>query len=210
MKMPQSRALVIALALVPAACATVGTAPTAGTDPAAATNLIPRNAIFGNPERAGGQLSPDGKYVSFLAPLEGVLNVWVVERGKPLTEARALTKEKVRPIRGYSWAANAQDIVFANDKGGDENFLYYAVNAATGVERTLTDFKGVRVVTYGGSLSRPDEVVIGINNRDKAWHDPYLLNVRTGQHQTNASIVHPQFPVKVEGDDVLIDLAPDR
>ncbi len=148
---------------------------------AAGSNLIPRNAIFGNPERAGGQLSPDGKYVSFLAPLEDVLNVWVVERGKPLTEARAVTREKVRPIRNYSWAANAQDIVFANDKGGDENFLFYAVNAASGVERTLTDFKGVRVVTYGGSLSRPDELVIGINNRDKAWHDPHLLNVRTGE-----------------------------
>jgi dipeptidyl aminopeptidase/acylaminoacyl peptidase len=165
----------LVLALAAAGCATVpGPAATSSVP------LIPRSAIFGNPERAGAQISPDGKYISFLAPRDGVLNVFVVERGKPLAEARPLTSEKVRPILNYSWAANAQDIVYTQDKGGDENFLLYAVNVATGVERTLTDYKGVRVVVYGASLSRPDEVVVGINDRDKAWHDPYLLNVRTG------------------------------
>lgn len=175
MKTFDPKLLIAAIALIPAACTTAPVAPTTEAP------LIPRNAIFGNPERAGAQVSPDGKYISFLAPLDGVLNVWVVERGKPLAQARALTKEKVRPIRAYSWAANAQDIIFANDKGGDENFLYYAVNAASGVERALTDFKGVRVQTFGASLKRPDEIVIGINDRDKSWHDPYLLNVRTGE-----------------------------
>ncbi len=142
--------------------------------------LIPRSVIFGNPERAGGRVSPDGKYVSFLAPRDGVLNIWVVERGKPLSEARAVTNEKVRPIRTHSWAVNGEDIVYTQDKGGDENFLLYAVNARTGAERLLTDYKGVRVTIYRTSLKRPDELVIGINDREKAWHDPYLLNVRTG------------------------------
>ncbi len=160
------------LALVPACVATSTVAPD--------STLIPRSAIFGNPERAAGQISPDGKYVSFLAPRDGVMNVWVVERGKALAQARPLTNERVRPIRIYSWAANGEDIVFAQDKGGDENFLLYAVNVEKGVERTLTDFKGVRVLTYGASLKRPDEIVVGINERDKAFHDPYLLNVRTG------------------------------
>lgn len=142
--------------------------------------LIPRSVIFGNPERAGGRVSPDGRYVSFLAPRDGVLNVWVVERGKPLSEARAVTNEKVRPIRSHFWAANGEDILYTQDKGGDENFLLYAVNARTGAERLLTDFKGVRVEVYRTSLKRRDEIAIGINDREKAWHDPYLLNVRTG------------------------------
>src|SRR4030095_3230461 len=119
--------------------------------------LIPRAAIFGNPERAAAQISPDGKYISFLAPRDGVLNVWVVERGKALSGARALTSEKTRPILNYNWAANSQDIVYAQDKGGDENFLLYAVNVATGAERTLTDYKGVRVQIYGMSRKRPEE-----------------------------------------------------
>ena len=145
------------------------------------TALIPRAAIFGNPERAGAQISPDGKYISFLAPRGGVMNVWVVERGKLLTDARPLTNEKVRPIRTYYWAANGEDIIYSQDKGGDENFLLYAVNVEKGTERGLTDFKGVRVFVYGSSLKRPDELLIGVNERDKAFHDPYLLNVRTGE-----------------------------
>ena len=118
--------------------------------------MIARAAIFGNPERAGAQVSPDGKYISFLAPRDGVMNVWVVERGKPLAEARPLTSEKVRPIRIYYWAANGGDIIYSQDKDGDENFLLYAVNVASGTERKLTDFKGVRVVVYGSSWKRPE------------------------------------------------------
>ncbi len=178
--MTSHRALVstVAASLL-AGCAAQTT--TTASSQAASVPLIPRAVIFGNPERAGGQVSPDGKYLSFLAPRDGVLNIWVVERGRPLAEARPLTNEKTRPIRIYAWAANAQDIVYTQDKGGDENFLLYAVNAATGNERTLTDYKGVRVVVYGASHKRPDELVIGVNDRDKAWHDPYLLNVRTGE-----------------------------
>ncbi len=180
--MKKARLLASVTLLALAGCATqIQTGTTSTTTEATTSPLIPRAAIFGNPERAAGQISPDGKYLSFLAPRDGVLNVWVVERGRPLTEARPLTHEKTRPIRNYGWAANSVDIVYTNDKGGDENYLLYAVNAATGAERTLTDYKGVRVVIYGTSLARPDEVVIGVNDRDKAWHDPYLLNIRTGE-----------------------------
>ena len=169
------------LAVIAVAVLSACTSVTTPTDVAAAPNgLIPRSAIFGNPERVGGRISPDGRYFSFLAPRDGVLNIWVVERGKPMSEARPLTNEKVRPIRNHQWAANSEEILYTQDKGGDENFLLYAVNPRTGAERTLTDFKGVRVMVYRTSLKRPDEIVIGINDRDKAWHDPYLLNVRTG------------------------------
>ena len=153
---------------------------TALTPASAGNDLIPRSAIFGNPERSGAQVSPDGKWLSFLAPRDGVMNVWVVERGKALSSARPLTNERVRPLRIYYWAANGQDIIYSQDKGGDENFLLYAVNVETGKERTLTEFKGVRALVYASSWKRPDELLVGINNRDQAFHDPWLLNVRTG------------------------------
>jgi dipeptidyl aminopeptidase/acylaminoacyl peptidase len=164
-----------------AACAGPSSQPSNAAQAASGDALIPRAVIFGNPERIGGRVSPDGRYISFLAPRDGVLNVWVVERGKPLSEARPLTNEKVRPIRSHSWAENGEDIIYTQDKGGDENFLLYAVNARTGVERLLTDFKGVRVRIYEASLRHPDEILVGINDREKAWHDPYRLNVRTGE-----------------------------
>ncbi len=148
---------------------------------AAGAPPIPRASIFGNPERAAGQISPDGRYISFLAPRDGVLNVWVVERGRPLAEARPLTNERVRPILDYFWAANSREVLYTQDKGGDENFLLYAVNVDKGTERRLTDFQGVRVVLYGTSWKRPDELLIGVNDRDKAFHDPYLLDLRSGE-----------------------------
>jgi dipeptidyl aminopeptidase/acylaminoacyl peptidase len=166
-------------AAVLSACTSVTPARVAPAN-AAAEGPIPRSAIFGNPERAGGRISPDGNYFSFLAPRDGVLNIWVVERGRPIAEARPLTNERVRPIRNHQWSANSGEILYTQDKGGDENFLLYAVNARTGAERLLTDYKAVRVETYHTSLKRPDEIVVGINDRDKAWHDPYLLDVRTG------------------------------
>src|SRR5262249_35055206 len=149
------RFIPIALALLATGCSatTVSQLPD--------SPLISRGAIFGNPERISGQVSPDGKYISFLAPRDGVLNVWVVERGLPLSSARPLTHEKTRPIRNYGWASNSQDILYTQDKGGDENFLLYAVTPATGAERTLTDFQHVRVQIFGGSLKRPDELVVG-------------------------------------------------
>ena len=172
--------LAVAMALL-GACATAPSSHSASAS--AAGPLIPRSVIFGNPERAGAEISPDGRYIGFLAPRDGVLNIWVVEKGKPLSDARPLTNDTTRPIRGFSWAVNARDILYVQDSGGDEDYRLYAVDAATGKSRTLTEGKGVRTVIYATSLSRPDEIAIGINDRDKAWHDPYLVDLRTGERK---------------------------
>ena len=37
--------------------------------------LIPLRDLFDNPERALARLSPDGRRISWLAPVDGVLNV---------------------------------------------------------------------------------------------------------------------------------------
>ena len=116
-----SSALTLTATALMVACSTTPPTPASPAGSAGAAPLIPRSAIFGNPERAAAEISPDGKYIAFLAPRDGVLNVWVVERGRPFSAARPLTHEKVRPVRGYSWAANARDILYVQDSGGDEN-----------------------------------------------------------------------------------------
>jgi dipeptidyl aminopeptidase/acylaminoacyl peptidase len=146
---------------------------------AAAVDLIPRELLFGNPSRTSPQLSPDGTMLAFLAPRDGVMNLWVCPIGK-LDEARPLTAEKARPLRAYFWAHNGSDLLFVQDTAGDENFLLYAVNAKTGDRRKLTDFAKTRVAIYALSWSRPSEVVVGLNNRDARWHDAWLLNIETG------------------------------
>lgn len=142
--------------------------------------LIPRAAIFGNPDRSAAQVSPDGKWISFTAPRDGVMNVYVAPFGN-MGAAKPVTNSTDRPVRQYFWSADSTHILYLNDKGGDENFLIYAANAETGEEKALTPFENTRAFLYGTSWSRPDEVLVGLNNRDPKWHDLYTLNIKTGE-----------------------------
>lgn len=150
------------------------------TQPSNSVPLIERAKLFGNPTRTGGQLSPDGKWLGFIAPRDGVLNVWVAPVDRP-NDARPLTAEKVRPIRSYFWAPDSKQILFVNDKGGDENFLLYGIDLASGTQKALTPFEKTTVQVVGMSDSIKDRILIGVNNRDPRWHDIQELNLSTGK-----------------------------
>jgi len=150
--------------------------------------LIDRDVIFGNPEIAAAQLSPDGKYIAFLKPWKDTRNVYVKAVDEPFSAARLLTTETKRPVAGYFWTRDSKYILYAKDNDGDENFNVYAVDPsakpAAGADappsRDLTGLKSVRVQIYEVPKSNPDVVYIGLNDRDKAWHDLYRLNISTG------------------------------
>lgn len=142
--------------------------------------LIPREALFGNPSRASGRISPDGKWLSWLAPKDGVLNVWMAPADDP-SAARAMTNSTDRPIRQYFWAPDSGSLLYVQDKGGDENFLLYQVDVETGEERTLTPFENTRVSLVGSSHRIKDKVLIGLNNRDPRFHDVWLLDLVSGE-----------------------------
>ncbi|WP_371819673.1 alpha/beta fold hydrolase [Erythrobacter sp. 3-20A1M] len=142
--------------------------------------LIPREALFGNPTRAGAQISPDGKYISWLAPRDGTLNIWLAP-ADDLSAAKPMTASTDRPIRSYFWAPDGQSLLYVQDKGGDENFLLYGVNVATGKETTLTPFENTRVQLVGASDTIKDKVLVGLNNRDPQLHDVYSLDLNTGE-----------------------------
>ena len=172
-----------------AGCATMTdgepmTASTA-TAPAAApfavnAPLIPREVLFGNPVKTGGQISPDGKWLSWMAPHNGVLNVFVAPVSDP-NSARRLTNISDRPPAGYFWAPDGKSVMYIRDKGGDENFLLYGVNVASGTETTLTPFEKTRVQIVGASTVQKDKVLVGLNNRDARYHDVHLLDLNTGK-----------------------------
>lgn len=147
---------------------------------AAEVELIPREAIFGNPTRTQGRISPDGKWISWLAPRNGVLNVWVAPTGD-LAKGRPITDEKGRPIRQHFWARDSKSVLYVNDRGGDENYLLYGVDPATGAARSYTPFEKTAVQLYATSHSRPSELLIGLNNRNTQFHDVHLLNLTTGE-----------------------------
>jgi dipeptidyl aminopeptidase/acylaminoacyl peptidase len=141
--------------------------------------LITREALFGNPVRSGGTLSPDGKWLGWMAPHDGVMNVFIAPFDKP-AEARRMTSAKDRPIPFFSFTRDSASLIYIQDKAGDENFLLYQVNISTGEERTLTPFENTRARVVGGSHQIRDKILVGLNNRDARYHDVYLLNLTTG------------------------------
>lgn len=154
-------------------------------------DLVDRELFFDNPEIAGSQLSPDGKFISFTKPYKGVMNVWVKKFDEPFDAARPVTADQARPVRSYFWSRDGKYILYVQDKGGDENFNIYAVNPseanAPGMEvpenRDLTNLKGVRVLIYSVPKSDPDAMYVGLNDRDPAWHDLYKMKISTGERE---------------------------
>jgi dipeptidyl aminopeptidase/acylaminoacyl peptidase len=154
--------------------------------------LIDRELLFGDPEISGAQLSPDGKYLAFLKPWKETRNIWVKETDRPFSSARLMTTETARPIAGFLWTRDARFIAYVKDSAGDENFNVYAVDPSAPASndarldsappsRDLTNLKGVRVMLFSAPKTDPGVIYIGLNDRDKAWHDLYKLQISTGE-----------------------------
>ncbi|MGL6043795.1 MAG: S9 family peptidase, partial [Sandaracinobacteroides sp.] len=144
------------------------------------TALIERAKLFGNPTKAQGRLSPDGQWLSWIAPSNGVLNVWVAPAANP-ADARVLTKESKRPIRQHFWAPDSSMILFINDVGGNEDFALFGVRVAGGDPVNFTPFAKTTAQVVGTSSRHTDRILVGLNNRDERWHDVHSLDLKTGK-----------------------------
>ncbi len=150
--------------------------------------IIDREIFFGNPEISAGQLSPDGQWISFLKEYDGIMNIWVKNFDEPFDKAKPLTNNE-RPIGGYFWTYDSKNILFVKDYKGDENYNIYGVkpdaeaDKETGIptSKNLSPMKDVRVQIFQVSKKNPNEIMVGINDRDKAWHDLYKLDINTGK-----------------------------
>ena len=145
-----------------------------------ATPLIPRELLFGNPDKASAQISPDGTQISYLAPLNGVLNVWVGPADDP-TAAQPVTQDTGRGIRFYGWAYTSNHILYIQDKDGDENWRLYCVDLAHQTVLDLTPIEGIHARVQQSSLDFPDELLVALNDRVPELHDIYRVNIRTGE-----------------------------
>lgn len=141
--------------------------------------LIPRETLFGNPDRLFVRLSPNGEFISFIAPKDGVLNVWVAPRGD-ISQAKPVTHDTDRGVRSYFWAYNNRYIVYIQDREGNEDWHIYAVNLQTNLVQDLTPTPGIQARVVETSDEFPDEILIAANDRDPAYHDIYRVNVISG------------------------------
>ncbi len=146
------------------------------------SGLIDRKIFFGNPDKAAVKLSPDGKQISYIAAVDGVMNVFVGPADKP-EAAKPITKDTKRGIRQYFWAFTNQHVLYMQDEGGNEDFHLYRVNLADGEAKDLTPEKGIRAMPEDANPSFPTELLVGINNRDPRFHDLYNVNLINGERK---------------------------
>ncbi len=145
--------------------------------------LIPRNIFFGNPDKARARISPDGKHLAFVAPVDGVLNVWVSPT-KNTDKARPVTNDTHRGILSFFWAYTNQHIIYTQDKDGDEDFHVYCINLDTDEITDLTPIDGIRARIEGVSERIPEEILVGINDRDPGYyHDIYRVHLITAKRE---------------------------
>ena len=152
--------------------------------------LLDRELFFGDPEISSAQISPDGRYITFLKPFQDARNIYIKGIDEPFEAARPLTADR-RPIPGYFWSQDGRYVLYIQDKGGNENFHVYAVDPSaeptdsTDVPpaRDLTPLGDVRAYIYAVPENAPSEILVGLNDRDAAYHDVYRLNLQTGERE---------------------------
>jgi dipeptidyl aminopeptidase/acylaminoacyl peptidase len=150
-------------------------------------DLIPRKVLFGNPERTSPRISPDGTRMAWIAPRDGVLNVWSAPigasgaSGVDWDAATVVTDDTDRGIRSFMWARDGRHLLYVQDTGGDENWRLYDVDMTTMARRDLTPFDGIQARIIATSKRHRDEVLVGMNRDNPQLHDVYHLDLPTGE-----------------------------
>ncbi len=142
--------------------------------------IIPRNVVFSDPVTSGVRLSPNGRYISFIAPRDGIKNIYVAPRDQ-LEKAVPVTNDRNRGISKYVWAYDNAHLLYLQDNDGDENWRMYSVNVATMESQLLTPGSGIQARFEHLSEKYPSRVLIGLNDRRSDYHDLYILDITTGQ-----------------------------
>ena len=170
--------------------------------------LIPRSVLFGNPERISPRISPDGTRLAWIAPRDGVLNVWVAPIGADGADwaaAQAVTEDTDRGVRVFGWARDGRHVLYLQDVGGDENWRLYDVDLVSMARRDLTPFEGIHANIIATSKRRPTEVLVGINADNPQLHDVYRLDLATGD--LVKEIANPGYAAWVADEDLVVRCA---
>jgi hypothetical protein len=140
--------------------------------------LVARAVLLGPPERTRPLLSPDGRFLAWLAPdPHGVSQIWTTMRGGSDDRQRTFG---ARSIRSYGWAQDDRTLLYLQDRDGDEGFHLHALALDSGNVRDLTPFDRVRAELLASAVELPDTILVALNRRDDRWHDVYRCTLSTG------------------------------
>jgi dipeptidyl aminopeptidase/acylaminoacyl peptidase len=171
--------------------------------------LIPLTVLFGNPERVSPRLSPDGTQLAWIAPHDGVLNVWLApistHDGVSWDAARVITDDSDRGIRQFAWAHDGRHVLYLQDTGGDENWRLHDVDLVTMERRDLTPFEGVQARLIASERELPDQILVGLNKDNEQLHDVYRLDLKTGE--LTKEFENPGFLVTIADRELVVRAA---
>lgn len=164
--------------------------PAGKTMAAPAAPLLDRELFFGPPRISAAQLSPDGAWICFISTYKGVRNIWLTPSSAPFASARPVTDSR-HPIPACLWSRDGNYLLYEQDRGGNEQYHIWRVSMAEIIADSgaipaavdLTPLQGVRAVLYAMPKKAPGSLVIGLNHRDSAIHDPYMVDIATGERR---------------------------
>jgi dipeptidyl aminopeptidase/acylaminoacyl peptidase len=162
----------------------MGGATVAGCVGAARTSsfpapLIERTRLLANSSRQFSRISPDSAWLSWLAPVGGVMNLRIAPVAAP-EKSRWLTQEKTDRVSNYAWSPDGTSVLYTQDRGGDQNFVLYRVDLAGGAVHALTP-AGARAQIVAISPLVRDRILVSLNTRDRRWQDLYSLDLKSGE-----------------------------
>lgn len=148
------------------------------------STLIPREAFFGNPTRTGARISPDGSRLAFVAPVDGVMNAWVGP-AQAIYMAEPVTSDTTSGVRYVQWSADGTHLLYSQSADDEGNWHVFATNIETKETRDLTPVEGASVSSKYLMVNHntPDEIIIGINDRDVRFYDLYRISISTGERE---------------------------
>ena len=173
------------------------------TASAGADSLIPREVLFGNPENIIPELSPDGQRITYIAPAEGVLNLWIMDLDG--SNRRQLTFDDNRGVVNYTWAENGRQILYMQDEAGEENTHVYLLDVETGDIQDLTPYDGVKAMVDATDRDQPDRVLIQMNRENPMYFDVYAADLTTGELE-----LLQDNPGQLENGDMVLGYMSDR
>ena len=145
---------------------------------ASQANLVARRAFFDDADYVSVRVSPDGQHLAYLAPLDGVRNIWVAPLAEPHA-ARPVTRATNLGI-DLRWAYTSRHLMFFQEHDGDENWRASSVDIESGAIIPLTPERGVRSFLQELDHKFPDQILVRHNQRDKRVFDLFRVNVVTG------------------------------
>src|SRR5215212_7574264 len=128
--------------------------------------LVPRQVLFGNPERVSPRISPDGRRLAWIAPDEDVLNVWLNQVGAELDKAEAVTDDRDRGIRSFFWAHDNRHLLYIQDVGGDEDWHLFSVVLDTAETHDVTPVEVVQARVDETDKRAPDVILVSLNKEN--------------------------------------------